>query len=105
MKQATIAVKVLEVHESSLRIRVKTGYGDPVLLVHKKEISLDDGSAGRMRAKRNRDRRAERASMRKLAEAGNDLRAFVSCYEPKSFQTKKWDEALAAFEKAAKRTK
>lgn len=37
-----IEVDVLETHESSYRLRVKTGYGDPVILVHKDAAKLVD---------------------------------------------------------------
>lgn len=47
MKQATIAVEVVGEYESSFRLRLKTGYGDPVILVHKDEVKIDSVDKGR----------------------------------------------------------
>lgn len=37
-----VEVDVLETHESSYRLRIKSGYGDPVMLVHKNHARLVD---------------------------------------------------------------
>lgn len=47
MKQAIFVVEVVEEHESSSRLRLKTGYGDPVILVHNDAVKIDPADKGR----------------------------------------------------------
>lgn len=42
MKQVTIAAEIVEENDATYVLRLKTGFGDPIVRVHKDEVKVEE---------------------------------------------------------------